>query len=166
MKNSLILTLVLAVISFTACGNKSGASSETADSSNVDSVKVDSVEKTTFFVDDDKAFVENFYTNVVLSWGEPGVDEKALEEALLKAITPEIAKKIKSQYGYYKVHLLRSGAEDGPEDESTVLSVESEGDRWYAVKYSDMGLICTTRVHLTGDINDMRIDDYKPTDLH
>ena len=93
MKRCFYLLLVLAVISFTACGNKSGASSETADSSNVDSVKVDSVEKTTFSVDDDKAFVENFYTNVVLSWGEPGGDEKALEEALLKAITPEIAKK-------------------------------------------------------------------------
>lgn len=60
----------------------------------------------------------------------------------------------------YAFYALRTGMQDskpGSDEASMVYSIDSDGDDWYVVTYSDMGWPGKTRIKIT----DGKVDDYQ-----
>ena len=85
--------------------------------------------------------------------------------------TASALKKLKDNYDYdcednncYAYYALRTGEQDykpGTTGESEITDIESIGDNWYVVKYSDMGWSGMTRIKIIdGKIDDFIFDDF------
>jgi hypothetical protein len=94
------------------------------------------------------AFLQELYDKYVFWSDRVGDFEDVVEH-----FSPEILTKLRKAYEYeydgsgYAVWLFRTGAQDGPEDKSKVISILTEGDDWYTVFFSDMGLKGSCRFH-------------------
>lgn len=144
----------MGVLLVLAMGSCKGGKAESENVKDTTKVEVDTVVAEEAAVDteaQDIEFIQNFYDKVVFALSEIGLteaDRKAIDEQLVASISPEVEKNLKSKYGYYKVSEFRTNYEDGPEDESKVKDIVSEGDGWYLVSYSDMGNPGKTRIHI------------------
>lgn len=71
---------------------------------------------------------------------------------LEKHCTKDLLAKLASEYDYegegYAVWKFRSAAQDGPSDESRIISIQDEGDGWYRYTASDMGIAFSKRILL------------------
>ena len=87
------------------------------------------------------AFLQELYDKYVFWNDEVGNFEDVVEHFSQKILT-ELRKAYEYEYdgSGYAVWLFRTGAQDGPEDKSKVTSILIEGDDWYTVFFSDMGL--------------------------
>lgn len=94
------------------------------------------------------AFLQELYDKYVF-WS----DRVGNFEDVVEHFSPEILTKLRKAYEYeydgsgYAVWLFRTGAQDGLEDKSKVTSISTEGDDWYTVFFSDMGLKGSCRFH-------------------
>ena len=59
-------------------------------------------------------------------------------------------------YAYYELRTAQQDTRPGTDGESYVISIESIGNHWYVVKYSDMGWLGYTRIKIA----DGKVDDY------
>lgn len=59
-------------------------------------------------------------------------------------------------YAYYELRTQEQDSKPGTTGESDVTDIESIGDNWYVVKYSDMGWSGMTRIKIVDD----KIDDF------
>ena len=86
-----------------------------------------------------KAFLQDLYDKYVFGNDEFYDFEDIVEHFSLKILT-----KLRNEYEYdgggYAVWLFRTGAQDGPEEKSEITSISTEGDGWYTVFFSDMGI--------------------------
>lgn len=60
-------------------------------------------------------------------------------------------------YAFYEFRTQEQDSKPGTEGESRVLDIESLGDDWYMVKYTDMGWSGMTRIKII----DGKIDDFE-----
>ena len=61
-----------------------------------------------------------------------------------------------SCYAFYELRTQEQDSKPGTTGESDITDIESIGDNWYVVKYSDMGWSGTTRIKIV----DGKIDDF------
>lgn len=84
-------------------------------------------------------FLQELYDKYVF-----GNDDFCNFEDIVEHFSPKILTKLRNEFEYdgggYAVWLFRTGAQDGPEDKSEVTSISTEGDGWYTVFFSDMGI--------------------------
>lgn len=59
-------------------------------------------------------------------------------------------------YGFYELRTQEQDSKPGTTGESEITNIESIGDNWYVVKYSDMGWSGMTRLKIV----DGKIDDF------
>lgn len=98
----------------------------------------------------DLAMIREFYGHVLsITPGDWNVK---------KYLSSELAKKIwETEYeGTYSIWVFRTGYQDGYDEPSKILSISPTQNGWYEVKYSDMGILGKTLVHVSNG----RIDDY------
>ena len=82
----------------------------------------------------DIAFVTDFYERVL---GNKPMTDEYLQETLSEAILQSIWE---ADYeDTYSFWVFRTGYQDGPSDQSSILSVKPLGEGWYRVNYSDLG---------------------------
>lgn len=91
-------------------------------------------------------------------------DESIVPE---KYFTANALKKLQEDYEFdcedgpcYAFYALRTGMQDskpGSDEASMVYGIDSDGDGWYIVTYSDMGWPGKTRIKIT----DGKVDDYQ-----
>lgn len=102
---------------------------------------------------DDMGFIRDMYEKVL--YEDYGFLEKHCTEGLLT--------KLSEAYDYegdgYAVWEFRSGAQDGPSDEHSVISIEDQGDGWYRYVAMDMGLTFTKRIRLSHEGGKTMIED-------
>lgn len=102
---------------------------------------------------DDMGFIRDMYEKVL--YEDYGFLEKHCTEGLLT--------KLSEAYDYegdgYAVWEFRSGAQDGPGDEHSVISIEDQGDGWYRYVAMDMGLTFTKRIRLSHEGGKTMIED-------
>jgi len=60
-------------------------------------------------------------------------------------------------YAFYELRTQEQDSKPGTTGESDIINIESLGDDWYVVKYSDMGWSGMTRIKIV----DGKIDDFK-----
>lgn len=100
----------------------------------------------------DTELIADFYEHILS--GKP-VEDAYLKSVLSKDILDAIWEAdYDDTYSYW---VFRTGAQDGPSDESAVNAIEALGEGWYRVSYSDMGLPGTTDVQ----VKDGKICAYK-----
>jgi len=89
----------------------------------------------------DLKLIEEFYQAVL---GETAMTDELLE----KSLSPEIRKSLwEADYDdTYSWWDFRTRFQDGPSDESRLISIEPLPDHWYRVTYSDMGIRAYTDV--------------------
>ena len=94
-----------------------------------------------------KAFLQELYDKYV--FGNDGVCNF---EDIVEHFSPKILTKLRNEFEYdgggYAVWLFRTGAQDGPEAKSEVISISTEGDGWYTVFFSDMGIKSSCRLQV------------------
>lgn len=102
---------------------------------------------------DDMGFIRDMYEKVL--YEDYGFLEKHCTEGLLT--------KLSEAYDYegdgYAVWEFRSGAQDGPSDEHSVISIEDQGNGWYRYVAMDMGLTFTKRIRLSHEGGRTMIED-------
>lgn len=102
---------------------------------------------------DDMGFIRDMYEKVL--YEDYGFLEKHCTEGLLT--------KLSEAYDYegdgYAVWEFRSGAQDGPSDEHSVISIEDQGNGWYSYVAMDMGLTFTKRIRLSHEGGRTMIED-------
>lgn len=85
------------------------------------------------------AFLQELYDKYIF-----GNDGSGDFEELVEHFSPEILARLRNEYEYdgdgYAVWLFRTGAQDGPEDNSEVTSISTENDGCYTVFFNDMGI--------------------------
>ena len=59
-------------------------------------------------------------------------------------------------YAFYELRTQEQDSKPGTTGESEITDIESIGDNWYVVKYSDMGWLGMTRIKIV----DGKIDDF------
>ena len=59
-------------------------------------------------------------------------------------------------YAFYELRTQEQDSKPGTTGESDITDIESIGDNWYVVKYSDMGWLGMTRIKIV----DGKIDDF------
>lgn len=147
---------MLLLVVFTACG------SSTAEKTAVAAGEQDSVlDKTIMESSENIDLINTVYDKFVFAIDSDG---KSLPETYF---TPNALKKLQADYEFdceetpcYAFYALRTEKQDSnPESDgvSQIYSIESEGNGWYAVAYSDMGWPGKTRVKVL----DGKIDDYQ-----
>ena len=101
----------------------------------------------------DVRVITDFYKAVL---GETAMTDELLQESL----SPEVLSSLwEADYDdTYSWWNFRTGNQDGPSDVSTLDGIESLGQGWYRVSYTDMGTPGTTDVQLKGG----KIVDYRP----
>lgn len=98
----------------------------------------------------DIAFVQDFYEHLLQITPGEWDEKKYLSAGLLKRIW-------ETEYeGTYSIWVFRTGYQDGYDEPSKILSISPTQNGWYEVKYSDMGILGKTMVHMTNG----KIDDY------
>ncbi len=60
-------------------------------------------------------------------------------------------------YAFYELRTLEQDSKPGTAGESEIVNIESSGDGWYIVKYSDMGWSGMTQIKIA----EGKIDDFK-----
>lgn len=102
---------------------------------------------------DDIGFIRDMYEKVL--YEDYGFLEKHCTEGLLT--------KLSEAYDYegdgYAVWKFRSGAQDGPSNEHSVISIEDQGNGWYRYVAMDMGLTFTKRIRLSHEGGRTMIED-------
>lgn len=73
-------------------------------------------------------------------------------------ISSSLAKRIWTEDydGCYQIWVFRTGYQDGYDEPSKILSIKPTQNGWDEVKYSDMGILGKTSVHVVNG----KIDDY------
>ena len=132
-RKSFCLCVLLVCVILTSCNNSSQKASSTVPK--VEAMESVSVEEQNQV----KAFLQELYDKYVF-----GTEEFRDFEEIVEHFSPKILTKLRNEFEYdgggYAVWLFRTGAQDGPEDKSEVISISTEGDGWYTVSFSDMGI--------------------------
>lgn len=100
--------------------------------------------------DDNIRLIEEFYGYVLdITKGRWNINDY---------LSPGLARRIwETEYeGTYSIWVFRTGYQDGYDEPSKILSISPTQNGWYEVKYSDMGILGKTMVHMTNG----KIDDY------
>lgn len=102
---------------------------------------------------DDMEFIRDMYENVL--YEDYGFLEKHCSESLLS--------KLSAAYDYegegYAVWAFRSGAQDGPSNEHSVIHIEDNGDGWYTYTAMDMGITFRKRIKILHEGGRTMIED-------
>lgn len=167
VKNNYLLVAVILFLSLSACNGAhkttEGDTMDTGVSEAIESVMDDSVAS----VQDNEAVSVNHEANIVMI-------KRAYEKFVFGGsqadpsdyFTKKALQRLKSEYDYeydcpdgncYAYWMLRTDAQDGPEDTSSVVSVDPAEDGWYVVSFKDMGHPGKTRVKII----DGKIDEYR-----
>lgn len=141
-----VLIAIASVLFCISCSSveKGGDKSETAHTADVN---VESSSQNSFSQDFPliESRVKEFYENVV--FGTSG-DSAYLSQFC----THDFISKLERANDYdcegYATWLLRSGMQDGPEDDSNVLSVSSGDNNTVVVEYNDLGHISSTTLEM------------------
>lgn len=92
------------------------------------------------------AFLQELYDKYV--FGNGGLCNF---EDIVEHFSQKILARLRNEFEYdgggYAVWLFRTGAQDGPDEKSGVTSISTEGDGWYTVFFSDMGIKSSCRFH-------------------
>ena len=132
-RKSFCLCVLFVCVILTSCNNSSQKTSSTEPK--VEAMESVSVEEQNQV----KAFLQELYDKYVF-----GTEEFRDFEEIVEHFSPQILTKLRNEFEYdgggYAVWLFRTGAQDGPEDKSEVTSISTEGDGWYTVSFSDMGI--------------------------
>ena len=101
----------------------------------------------------DVRVITDFYKAVL---GETEMTDELLQESLSQEVLSSLWEAdYDDTYSWWN---FRTGNQDGPSDVSTLDGIESLGQGWYRVSYTDMGTQGTTDVQLKGG----KIVDYRP----
>ena len=101
----------------------------------------------------DVRVITDFYKAVL---GETEMTDELLQESLSQEVLSSLWEAdYDDTYSWWN---FRTGYQDGPSDVSTLDGIESLGQGWYRVSYTDMGTQGTTDVQLKGG----KIVDYRP----
>ena len=113
---------------------------------------------------DTKSFIEKFYNDYIFG-------ENNFYEISKTVCTPKMLNYLKEQYEYdcedgecYALWCFRSGAQDGINDVSKVVKVETVGDGWYKVTYFDMGYKYATKVKIIQNNSLIQFDEIGETE--
>ncbi|MBP9998854.1 MAG: hypothetical protein KBS67_06380 [Bacteroidales bacterium] len=102
---------------------------------------------------DDREFIRDMYENNL--YEDYTFLEQHCSEGLLE--------KLSEQYDYegegYAVWKFRSGAQDGPSRERSVIHVEDEGDGWYIYTALDMGITFRKKIKISHEGGQTMIED-------
>lgn len=101
----------------------------------------------------DVRVITDFYKAVL---GETEMTDALLQESLSQEVLSSLWEAdYDDTYSWWN---FRTGYQDGPSDVSTLDGIESLGQGWYRVSYTDMGTQGSTDVKLEGG----KITDYRP----
>ena len=107
-----------------------------------------------------KTFLKRLYNKYVFA-----NDGLSNFEDIVEHFSPEILTKLRNEFEYdgggYAVWLFRTGAQDGPEEKSEVISISTEGDGWYTVIFSDMGIKSSCRFQVKMVEGDVFVCDFE-----
>lgn len=82
---------------------------------------------------------------------------------LKKHCSDSLLKKLSDAYDYdgdgYAVWKFRSGAQDGPSDEHSVIHIEDNGDGWFTYTAIDMGITFRKKIRISHDGRLTKIED-------
>lgn len=102
------------------------------------------------YATDDYSLIRSLYEYILeIKHGEWSIEDY---------ISSDLAKRIWTEDydGCYQIWVFRTGYQDGYDEPSKILSITPAQNGWYEVKYSDMGILGKTLVHVANG----RIDDY------
>ena len=103
--------------------------------------------------DADVRVITDFYKAVL---GETVMTDELLQQSLSQEVLSSLWEtEYENTYSWWD---FRTGNQDGPSDVSSLDGIESLGQGWYRVSYTDMGIQATTDVKLEGG----KITDYRP----
>ena len=132
-RNPFCLFFLFVCVILTSCNNSSQKTTSTESNEEVIESVSDKDQNQV------KAFLQELYDKYVF-----GNEEFCDFEEIVEHFSPKILTKLRNEFEYdgggYAVWLFRTGAQDGPEDKSEVISISTEGDGWYTVSFSDMGI--------------------------
>lgn len=101
----------------------------------------------------DREFIRDMYENVLYE------DYEFLEQHCTKELLETLA----AEYDYdgdgYAVWKFRSEAQDGPNDECGIISIEDLGDGWYRYTAKDMGITFSKRIKISHEGGKIVIED-------
>lgn len=102
-------------------------------------------------------FLQTLYTSYVFGTND--------FEEIKSHFDNRIIKKLKDAYVYdgdgYATWLFRTGCQDGPSDESSVLEIIPQKDNWFQVSYSDMGNKGKTRFKVKKAKGKVVVEDFE-----
>lgn len=156
MKKLLSFSIALALIALYACGNKTNGTADGVDSTAIlDSVaQADSVQKA------DSAAVALYLTNLY----DLVLNNKGNYEDLTSHFSADVKKRLVAANefddGSMNLAALRTGNQDGPEDDSKLLDISKDGE-WWVVSYSDMGTQASTKLKAEVQDGKVTVTDYQ-----
>lgn len=152
MRIAKFIFYVLLLVGLSSCGakaNKEVASEHSEQNSMADNTDAANID-----------LLNAVYNKFVFMVGSDGLNPE-------EYFTPNAMKKLQEAYGFdkadgshYAYYGLRTGAQDskpGVDDVSKIYGIESAGDGWYVVSYSDMGWPGKTRIRIV----DGKIDEFE-----
>lgn len=172
MKRQLFLPIAVAMLTVCACGNKTTAPAQDADTA---AVEVDSSSNTTDTLqaqtepaaetaEDAKKAEEEAVTVYLHSLYNYVLKDKGDADDLAAHFSPAVKKRLKDANEYEDGSLafweLRTGNQDGPSNVSRVNDITHEGD-WYVVKYTDMGTPGSTKFKVEVKDGFVTVTDYQ-----
>lgn len=169
MKKLLFFPLAVAMLAVCACGNKTEAPAQNADSAAVvdsDSTAAgDSLQAEPAAAAEDNLKAEEEAVTVYLhSLYNYVLKDKGDADDLAAHFSPAVKKRLKDANEYDDGGLafweLRTGNQDGPSDVSRVNDITHEGD-WYVVKYTDMGTPGSTKFKVEVKDGFVTVTDYQ-----
>jgi hypothetical protein len=103
--------------------------------------------------DADVRVITDFYDAVL---GKTVMTDELLQQSLSQEVLSDLWEAdYENTYSWWA---FRTGYQDGPSDVSSLDGIESLGQGWYRVSYTDMGIEATTDVKL----KDGKITEYRP----
>jgi len=102
---------------------------------------------------DDSEFIRDMYEKCLYE------DYDFLEQHCSRSLLAKLSEAYDYEGDGYAVWEFRSGAQDGPSNEHTVISIEDEGDGWYRYKAIDMGITFTKKIKISHEGGAIMIED-------
>ena len=98
--------------------------------------------------------IERFYADYVFG-------RKEYTSAIETLCTERLRRRLKEANPYddgYAIWCFRSGAQDGPEEESRITAIGALGEGRYEVRFSDMGIVGSRIVKIVGEPGAQQFD--------
>lgn len=158
MKSLKLVFTITMVLTVCPCGAKN---SSMADTENIKNkvTKIDSIKNTQDFSDLIKTVYEKFVFAIDANSEVFAHPEQYFTAYALRKLKDSYEFDCENGdcYAYYELRTQQQDSKPYTNGESHIICIESEGDYWYIVKYSDMGWSGKTRIKIT----DGKIDDFE-----